>query len=223
ELMSRVCEGVDLDAEAFPYMTVREATVAGVAGCFMWRIGFTGELSFELHVPAGHGLHVWETLMDAGSDLGVGPFGLEGQRIMRLEKGHFIVGQDTDGLTLGPSTGLGSLIKLDKDDFAGKPELAWAADRSLPMVVAIQPDDPDVVPEEAAQIVRGDTNEILGRITSSRYSPTLNRSICLGQVEPDLAAGGTKLTVLLESGERISATVIDHHAHFDPAGERLRG
>ena len=223
ELMSRVCEGVDLDAEAFPYMTVREATVAGVEGCFMWRIGFTGELSFELHVPAGHGLHVWEALMDAGSDLGVGPFGLEGQRIMRLEKGHFIVGQDTDGLTLGPSTGLGSLIKLDKDDFAGKPELAWAADRSLPMVVAIQPDDPDVVPEEAAQIVRGDTNEILGRITSSRYSPTLNRSICLGQVEPDLAVGGTKLTVLLESGERISATVIDHHAHFDPAGERLRG
>ena len=73
ELMRRVCEGVDLDAEAFPYMTVREATVAGVAGCFMWRIGFTGELSFELHVPAGHGRHVWEALMDAGSDLGVGP------------------------------------------------------------------------------------------------------------------------------------------------------
>ena len=223
ELMSRVCEGVDLDAAAFPYMTVRSATVAGVGGCFMWRIGFTGELSFELHVPAGHGLHVWEALMEAGKDLGVGPFGLEGQRIMRLEKGHFIVGQDTDGLTLGPSTGLGSLIKLDKDDFAGKPELAWAADRSLPMVVAIQPDDPNVVPEEAAQIVRGDTNEILGRITSSRYSPTLNRSICLGQVEPDLAAGGTKVTVLLESGERISATVMDHHAHFDPSGERLRG
>ena len=124
---------------------------------------------------------------------------------------------------MGPSTGLGSLIKLDKDDFAGKPELAWAADRSVPMVAAIQPDDPGVVPEEAAQIVRGDTNEILGRITSSRYSPTLNRSICLGQVAPDLAVGGTKLTVLLESGERIGATVIDHHAHFDPAGERLRG
>ena len=223
ELMSRVCEGVDLDAAAFPYMTVRSATVAGVEGCFMWRIGFTGELSFELHVPAGHGLHVWEALMEAGKDLGVGPFGLEGQRIMRLEKGHFIVGQDTDGLTLGPSTGLGSLIKLDKDDFAGKPELVWAADRRLPMVVAIQPDDPGVVPEEAAQIVRGETNEILGRVTSSRYSPTLNRSICLGQVGPDLAVGGTKLTVLLGSGERISATVMDHHAHFDPSGERLRG
>ena len=223
ELVSRVAEGVDLSPEAFAYMEVRTAAVAGVADCFMWRIGFTGELSFELHVPAGHGRHVWEALMEAGADLGVGPFGLEAQRIMRLERGHFIVGQDTDGLTLAPSTGLSPLIKLDKDDFAGLPELAWAADRRLPMIVAIQPDDPDVVPPEASQIVRGDTNEILGRITSARMSPTLGRSVCLGQVEPELAAGGTKVTVLLTSGERISATVIDHHAHFDPSGERLRG
>ena len=223
ELVSRVVDGVDLSPEAFAYMEVRTATVAGVAGCFMWRIGFTGELSFELHVPAGHGLHVWEALMEAGADLGVGPFGLEGQRIMRLEKGHFIVGQDTDGLTLAPSTGMSPLIKLDKEDFAGLPELAWAADRQLPLIVAIQPDDPNIVPEEAAQIVWGDTNEILGRITSARMSPTLGRAICLGQVEPELAAGGTKVTVLLASGQRIGATVMDHHAHFDPAGERLRG
>ena len=223
DLVSRVTDGVDLSPDAFGYMEVRTATVAGVPGCFMWRIGFTGELSFELHVPAGHGLHVWEALMEAGRDLGVGPFGLEGQRIMRLEKGHFIVGQDTDGLTLAPSTGLSPLIKLDKDDFAGKPELEWAAGRRLPMIVAIQPDDPNVVPDEASQIVKGDTNEILGRITSARMSPTLGRSICLGQVEPELAAGGTTLTVLLTSGERVSATVMDHHAHFDPQGERLRG
>ena len=222
-LVGRVAEDVDLSPEAFGYMEVRTAAVAGVAGCFMWRIGFTGELSFEIHAPAGHGLHVWEALMDAGRDLGAGPFGLEAQRIMRLEKGHFIVGQDTDGLTLGPSTGLGPLIKLDKDDFAGRPELAWAADRRLPMIVAIQPDDPGVVPAEACQIVRGDTDEILGRITSSRMSPTLGRSVCLGQVAPELAVGGAKLTVLLTSGERVGATVMDQHAHLDPAGERLRG
>ncbi len=222
ELVSRVVSGVDLAPEAFAYMSVRTAAVAGVDGCFMWRIGFTGELSFELHVPAGHGLAVWEALIDAGDDLGVRPFGLEAQRIMRLEKGHFIVGQDTDGLTLGPSTGLGPLIKHDKDDFAGKPELAWASSQRLPMIVAIQPDNPRIVPEEASQIVRGTHNEILGRITSSRMSPTLGRSVCLGQVEPELAKGGTKLTVLLPSGERIAATVIDHHAHFDPSGDRLR-
>ena len=223
ELVGRVAAGADLAPEAFGYMEVRTATVAGVENCFMWRIGFTGELSYELHVPAGYGLRAWEALMEAGADLGVGPFGLEGQRIMRLEKGHFIVGQDTDGLTKGPSTGLGMLIKADKDDFAGKPELEWAASQRLPMIVAVQPDDPQAVPEEASQIVRGDSSEILGRITSARMSPTLGRAVCLAQVEPELAAGGTKLTVLLASGERIPATVLDHHAHFDPAGNRLRG
>ncbi len=243
ELMTRVTTGVDLSPEAFPYMEVRSATIAGIDDCFMWRIGFTGELSYELHVPAGHGLHVWQTLIDAGSDLGISPFGLEAQRIMRLEKGHFIVGQDTDGLTKAPSTGLNMLIKHDKDDFAGKAELAWATSQTLPLIVAIQPDDPNQVPEEAAQIVRGNTNDnssddinddndddnsihdnnvIAGRITSSRMSPTLGRSICLGQVDADLATAGTKLTIVRVSGERITGTVMEHHAHFDHEGERLR-
>ncbi len=224
ELVSRLVDDVDLSPEAFAYMQVRTGTVAGVPNCFMWRIGFTGELSFELHVPSGHGLHVWESLLEAGADLGVKAFGLEAQRIMRLEKGHFIVGQDTDGLTKAPSTGMGALIKLDKDDFAGKPELEWALqDQSLPHVVAIQTTDPRIVPEEASQIVRAGTNEILGRITSSRMSPTLNRSICLGQVAPEVAAAGSELTVVLTTGERITARVMEHHAHFDPEGERLRG
>src|SRR5207237_435079 len=82
---------------------------AGVAGCFAWRIGFTGELSYEIHVPAAYGLHVWESLLAAGSDLGAAAFGVEAQRIMRLEKGHFIVGQDTDGLTQAHAAGLDRL------------------------------------------------------------------------------------------------------------------
>jgi sarcosine oxidase subunit alpha len=224
ELLTRLVDDVDLAPDAFEYMQVRTGTVAGVAECFMWRIGFTGELSFEIHVPAGHGLHVWDQLLEQGADLGVGAFGLEAQRIMRLEKGHFIVGQDTDGLTKMPSVRMNGLIKLDKSDFAGKPELAWAMDDpSAPLVVAIQPTDPLVVPDEAAQIVREGSNEIIGRITSSRLSPTLERSICLGQVSPDMARPGTVLTVVLVSGERITARVMEHHAHFDPEGERLRG
>ncbi|MGI9644951.1 MAG: 2Fe-2S iron-sulfur cluster-binding protein [Ilumatobacteraceae bacterium] len=224
ELLGRLVDDIDLDPAAFAYMRVRTGTIAGVADCFVWRIGFTGELSFELHVPAGHGLHVWEQLLSAGIDLGVAPFGLEAQRIMRLEKGHFVVGQDTDGLTKAPSTGMAALIKLDKDDFAGKPELAWAMeDAAAPQLVAIQPTDPLVVPAEACQIVRAGTNEILGRITSSRMSPTLNRSICLGQVLPEAAAADTELTVVLTDGERTTARVMEHHAHFDPEGERLRG
>ncbi len=223
ELVARLVADVDLDPAAFPYMRVRTGTVASVPNCVMWRIGFTGELSFELHVPSGHGLHVWQSLLDAGADLGVRPFGLEAQRIMRLEKGHFVVGQDTDGLTKAPTTGLTALIKLDKEDFVGKPELAWAVDGDGSHLVALQPTDPSELPAEAAQIVRTGTNEIIGRITSSRRSPTLGRSICLGQVAPEASTPGAVVTVVMLDGRRITARVMEHHAHFDPEGERLRG
>jgi len=222
QLLSRLTIGVDLSPEAFPYMNVRTGSVAGVDGCFMWRIGFTGELSFEIHVPAGYGLHVWEALIDHGADLGVAPFGVEAQRIMRLEKGHAIVGQDTDGLTQGYSAALDSLIKLDKDDFAGLPELSWQRQRDEdPMLVGLQPVDGSVVPAEASQIVEG--NHIVGRITSSRWSPTLGRSICLGFVAPHLTDAGTVVTVQLPDRSRIEATVTPQLAHFDPEGVRLRG
>lgn len=223
-LVSRLVSDVDLSPEAFSYMQVRTGTVAGVAGCYMWRIGFTGELSYEVHVPAGYGLHVWETLMAAGSDLGVGPFGVEAQRIMRLEKGHAIVGQDTDGLTQGFGAGLDWLIKLDKDDFAGKPELVQEH-RSVvgrQRLVGLQPVDPTIVPSEASLIMEGES-VISGRITSSRHSPTLGRSICLGFVATHLAEAGTIVSVQLPDRSRIPATVTAQPAHFDPEGVRLRG
>ena len=223
ELLGRLVEGVDLSPRAFPYMNVRTGRIAGVDDCFMWRIGFTGELSYEIHVPAGFGLYIWETLIERGSDLGIGPFGVEAQRIMRLEKGHLIVGQDTDGLTHAFSAGLEALVKLDKEDFVGKPELMWLGQRSdYPRLVGLQPVDGTIVPAEASQIVEG-TKQIVGRITSSRMSPTLGRSICLGFVAPHLAKAGTLVTVLLPDGRRIQATVTPQPAHFDPEGKRLRG
>ena len=223
ELLERLVDGVDLGPEDFPYFSVRRGTVAGVPDCVIWRIGFTGELSYEVHVPSGHALHVWESLLSTGEDLGAAPFGVEAQRILRLEKGHYIVGQDTDGLSKAPTAGLGGLVKLDKTDTIGLPELraAYARD-DLPVLVGLQPDDPTIVPEEACQIVDGDTNAIMGRITSSRMSPTLERSICLAQVDPSLAAPGTSVTILLCSGERITGTVQEHHAHVDPEGARQR-
>jgi sarcosine oxidase subunit alpha len=174
-----------------------------------------------LHVPASYGLHVWETLLAEGRDLGIGPFGVEAQRILRLEKGHLIVGQDTDGLTQGFSAGLGWAIKLDKDDFAGQPELAWqAASADYPRLVALQPVDGSVVPPEACQIVEG--AGIAGRVTSSRMSPALGRSICLAQLAAHLARPGTQVDVLLPDGRRIPARVMEELAHFDPGGERIR-
>jgi sarcosine oxidase subunit alpha len=222
ELVGRLVEGVDLSEEAFGYMNVRTGRVAGVDDCVLWRIGFTGELSYELHVPAGYGLHVWEALLEHGRDLGVTPFGVEAQRILRLEKGHLIVGQDTDGLTRAYSAGLDWAIKLDKDDFAGKPELVWQRrDGSEPRLVGLQPVDGSVVPPEASQIVQGD-RRIIGRVTSSRMSPTLGRSVCLAQLDAAHAVAGTEVTVRLPDGRRIPARVTEHLAHVDPAGHRLR-
>ncbi|HEX6335801.1 MAG TPA: 2Fe-2S iron-sulfur cluster-binding protein [Jiangellaceae bacterium] len=222
ELMERLVSGIDMSNEAFPYMRVRLGTVAGVPDCVVWRIGFTGELSYELHVPSGHGLTVWQALLSTGADLGVRPFGVEAQRILRLEKGHLIVGQDTDGLTQGFSAGLDWAIKMDKDDFIGKPELAWQRVRdSHLMLVGLQPVDRRTVPPEGCQIVE-DGGRIVGRVTSSRFSPTLERAIGLGFVAPHLSEPGTVVTVVLPDGGRVPAKITPQLAHVDPEGTRLR-
>jgi sarcosine oxidase subunit alpha len=219
QLIERLTEGVDLTNEAFPYMNVRTGVIAGVPDSVLWRIGFTGELSYELHVPASYGLGVWTALLDHGADLGAAAFGVEAQRILRLEKGHFIVGQDTDGLTRGFSAGLDWAIKLDKDDFVGKPELAWQGSGGT-RLVGLQPVDGSVVPEEASLVMDG--GKVAGRITSSRMSPTLGRSICLAQVDPGLAEPGRVITVRLPSGRSIEARVMPEQAHVDPDGGRMR-
>lgn len=221
ELLGRLTD-IDLDPEAFPYMRVRTGTVAGVADVVVWRIGFTGELSYELHVPAAYGLHVWTSLLETGADLGAAPFGVEAQRVLRLEKGHLIVGQDTDGLTLAQSAGLDWAVKLDKDDFVGAPELRWQAERApLTQLVALRPVDPDVVPAEASQIVDA-RRQIIGRITSSRRSPTLGHGICLGQILTEHSTPGTTHDVLLPNGSIVRARVCESLAQVDPEGGRAR-
>ena len=222
ELIARVVDDVDVSADAFPYMHVRTGGIAGVAGCVLWRIGFTGELGYELHVPAGHGLHVWERLLARGQDLGVRAVGIEAQRVLRLEKGHLIVGQDTDGLTQAHDVGLEGLVRLDKDDFAGRPELVWraqAADERR--LVGLWPRDEATVPAEGSQLVDA-AGRLCGRITSSRWSPTLRRSICLGQVAASLAQSGTEVRVRLPEGGFAAAVVTEHLAAVDPEGVRVR-
>ncbi len=221
ELLQRLTD-LDLDPDEFGYMNVRTGSVAGVPDVVLWRIGFTGELSYELHVPAGYGLHVWEELIRVGSDLGVRPVGIEAQRVLRLEKGHLIIGQDTDGLTQAYSAGLGWAVKLDKPDFSGAPELRWQHEAGPESVlVSLQPNDPTVVPPEASQII-GPRSEILGRVTSSRHSPTLERSICLAQLRSENAQPGSTVRVLQPDGSVIEATVCADLPHFDAEGERLR-
>ena len=235
ELMSRLVGSstdpthINVAPDAFQYMQVRRGTVAGIGDCVVWRIGFTGELSYEIHVPSGFGQHVWDQLIEVGQDLGIAPFGVEAQRIMRLEKGHFIVGQDTDGLSQLPVTGLNALAKLDKSDSAGMPELRWSLAEAARVdtvgfkLVSLTPDDPTCVPDEGCQIVTAGTNDIVGRITSSRFSPTLDRSICMGQLVAASTAPQTVVTVVLSNGKRTTATVMPQHAFYDAEGVKVRG
>src|SRR5262249_56200499 len=130
EVLGKVTEGVNLSREAFPYLHARQGTVAG-APALLLRVGFTGELGYEVHVPSGFGLHVWEALMEAGKAYGIKPFGVEAQRVLRLEKGHIIVGQDTDGLSNPLDAGLEGLVKLDKEDFIGKNSLVFPSPQGI--------------------------------------------------------------------------------------------
>ena len=212
-LLQRLVEGIDLSPDAFPYMTVRQGTVAGV-DCFMWRIGFTGELSYEIHVPASYGLHVWEALFKSGEDLEIGAFGVEAQRIMRLEKGHFIVGQDTDGLMQGFSAGLDWLIKLDKEDFAGKTELAWQGNTSMSTWSASNPSI-----RSGAARSEPDNRERQPHCRTGHLLPVLPHPQPLdlpGRGGPPPCGAGNNGDDPVARPKRIQATVMAHHAHFDP-------
>lgn len=221
ELLSRLTD-IPLDSDEFQYMRVRRGVVAGVSDVVVWRIGFTGELSYELHIPAGFGQHVWDALLAAGATLGVGPFGVEAQRILRLEKGHLIVGQDTDGLTKALSAGLGWAVKTDKADFAGLPELRFQIeDGPATELVRLVTEDPSIVPAEASQLIDSH-GAIIGRVTSSRMSPSLNRSVCLAQVTAAHAIDGCEMQIVDPTGKHQRAAVSLELCSFDREGERQR-
>ena len=193
--------------------------------CFAWRIGFTGELSYEIHVPAAYGLHVWEALLDGRAPTSASrPFGVEAQRIMRLEKGHLIVGQDTDGLTQALAAGLGWLVKLDKDDFFGRTELVWEQDARRPAAPRRPPARrPGDRPARGVPDRRRTTGSSGGSPPAGCPRPSAGRSASASS-RPSCSTPGTVVTVRLEDGTpRPRRRVMAHHAHYDPDGSRLRG
>jgi sarcosine oxidase subunit alpha len=213
--------GADVSNESFPYMSAWQMRVAG-APAIILRIGFTGELGYEIHVPSGYGPHVWQALIDAGAEFGIQPFGVEAQRILRLEKGHIIVGQDTDALTSPFEIGAGWAVKLDKDDFLGKPSLVLANEHGVEKrLVGFEMPD---LPEEADQIVRPGAGplglEIIGRITSARRSPTLGKVIGLCWLPVEMAEPGQPFTARVR-GELLTGKVVDL-PFYDPEGAKLR-
>lgn len=219
-LVSVVAEDVDLRSGAFPYMHVRQMSVAGVPATVM-RIGFTGELSYEIHVPSGYAAHVWQALIDVGEAYGITPFGVEAQRILRLEKGHILVGQDTDALTNPFEASMGWAVKLDKNDFLGKPALAGQVNNVKKRLVGFEMLD-NVLPDEMNQIVRQGPRglEIIGRVTSVRRSPILKKVIGLCWLPADMAVVGETFAVRVR-GQLQMGRVADT-PFYDPDGSRLR-
>jgi len=211
-------------------MSAHEGRIADVP-CRLLRVSFTGELSYELYVPAGYGLGLWERLMEAGSELGIEPIGTEALHVLRAEKGFFVVGHDADATVSALDLGIDWMIGRTKADFIGKRSLARPelARHERLQFVGVMTDDPAiVVPEGSPVIASGDATRLgqppiaaIGRVTSSYMSPTLERSIALG-----LVAGGrnriSEQVTIVDRGTPRSARVCSPR-FYDPDGTRLNG
>ncbi|MCC7113446.1 MAG: sarcosine oxidase subunit alpha family protein [Burkholderiales bacterium] len=223
ELLRRICDDVDLDDAAFPFMSYREGTVAG-ARARIFRISFSGERSYEVNVPAADALRVWEAVFDAGRDLGVTPYGTETMHVLRAEKGFVIVGQDTDGSVTPIDLGMSGMVATTKD-FLGRRSLSRSdtarADRK--QLVGLLSDDPRVVLAEGAQIV-GEPSPAIpakmqGHVTSSYFSPTLDRSIALALIEGGSKRIGARVWASMRDGRTLPATIANP-VFYDPRAER---
>ncbi|MFM0340016.1 sarcosine oxidase subunit alpha family protein [Paraburkholderia fungorum] len=223
KVLQRVCHDIDFANAAFPFMSYREGTVAGAASRVM-RISFSGELAYEVNVPANVGRAVWEALMAAGTPFDITPYGTETMHVLRAEKGYIIVGQDTDGSMTPYDLGMGGLVAKSKD-FIGKRSLTRSdtAKAGRKQLVGLLADDPAFVIPEGSQIVagpfQGDTAPMLGHVTSSYYSPILKRSIALAVVKGGLDKLGETVTIPLASGKQIAARLTGP-VFYDSEGAR---
>ncbi len=219
QILTELCD-FDVSTSAFPYMAVREGNIAGVGARFL-RVGFVGEWGCEIHVPAYSALHVWNVLEEAGQKRGIRPFGVEAQRILRLEKAHIIVSQDTDGLTNPFEANMAWAVKDDKPFFIGQRSLQIIRPRPLQRVLAgfTLPKETAAanVPKECHLII--ENKEIVGRITSVTRSPTLNQVIGLAFVAPERAHPATQFQIRLDNGSLVTGTVVET-PFYDPQGER---
>ncbi|HTW43612.1 MAG TPA: 2Fe-2S iron-sulfur cluster-binding protein [Solirubrobacteraceae bacterium] len=209
----------DCSAEAFAYLDARQARVAGVDALVM-RIGFVGELGYEIHFPSAYGEDVWNAILLAGQSEGIRPFGLEPQRILRLQKQHIIVGQDTDSESTPFGAGMPWAVKLDKDEqFIGKWALARAAEAPAETALVGFTLANGHVPTEGA-VVLDQHGRAAGQVTSARRSRQLERVIGMAWVPSALAGDGQSITIS-DNGTRVSAAVLTEPFH-DPGGELLR-
>ena len=219
---------IALEDAAFPFMTYRDARLGGL-DVRIFRISFTGELSFEINTRAKHGLALWEKLMQAGAEFGLTPYGTEAMHVLRAEKGFIIVGQETDGSVTPHDLGMDWIISKTKPDFIGKRALARAsmALNNRKQLVGLKTADPNVVIPEGAHAVLDPHQpapmDMLGQVTSSYYSPNLGHSIALALLKDGRRMMGKNVWLPMIDGRKpIKATITDS-VFYDPKGERING
>jgi len=207
KVMQLLDSNIDFSGQAFPYLAVRQGRIFD-APVIAVRVGFVGELAYELHVPWSRALMLWGRIFAAGEEFAMCSVGVEAQRILRLEKGHLIVGQDTDGLTTPRDAALNWAVKMQKPRFIGKPAIAFTAQRepSRQLVGFRLQDSNGPVPRESHLVVRD--SEIVGRVTSVVHSKQLNAIIGLAYVAPDQVEPGSKLSIKVSAGQLLTAETV---------------
>jgi sarcosine oxidase subunit alpha len=226
KVLEPLIEGVDMSARALPHMSVVHGKICGVP-MLLFRVSFTGELGFEVNVPADYGLAVWEAIHQAGLQHGMTEYGTETMHVLRAEKGYIIVGQDTDGTVTPDDAGLSWAIGKNKEDFLGKRSLMRptmsSPDRK--QLVGLATVDPQVVLEEGAQVAPQAALKPpfrpIGHVTSSYRSAALGRSIALAMVNGGRARTGQTLYVSMPGGD--IPVQVTSPVFYDSQGSRLNG
>ena len=225
KVIAKVCSDIDLSNEAFSFMDWRDATVAGIKAR-IFRISFTGELSYEVNVPAHYGRHIWEALMVAGDEFDITPYGTETMHVLRAEKGFIIVGQDTDGSMTPADMNMDWVVGKNKTfSFVGKRSLQRSdtVRENRKQLVGLKTlKGSDVLPE-GAQVVFDAKQKIpmsmQGHVTSSYYSANMGYSIALAVVKGGHSRLGQVVHCPLADGRSIAAEIVSS-VFYDPKGER---
>ena len=216
---------IDLDRDSFKFMDWRSGKVAGVPAR-VFRISFTGELTFEINVQANYAMHVWQTLFKHGEKYGLTPYGTETMHVLRAEKGFIIVGQETDGSVTPEDLGMQWCVGYDKPySWIGKRALTRSDTKreNRKQLVGLRPKDPKVILEEGAQIVLDPKHAIpmpmVGHVTSSYYSPILDSGFALAVVKGGHQKLGETVYLPMADGQTHEAEIVST-VFYDPKGER---
>ncbi len=225
-LLEAITTDIDVSNEACPFMAFRQGTIAG-APARLFRISFSGELAYEINVPADYGMAVWKRIMEAGRAQGIIAYGTEAMSILRIEKGH-VVGGEINGRATADDLGFGGMLSTKKD-FIGRRSLNRSAftEPGRKQLVGLVPADGKTPIPRGAQIV-ADPNAkppvpMLGEVTSNCYSPNLGHPIGLGLVADGRDRHGETLVACSPvTGQQVAVRIADP-VFVDPEGERLRG